>query len=162
MPANLAQLEHIRRYDETLIKYKLNNNNNSLREKRANRDPSGNVKHRDTANKEPGHRCDPVTNATHRRVGATKHSGPNNIHIQLPQDITYQNLALPIQPNLQIQQLPDHGEHQHQYATKITIPCISTNNKAKILIINFRNPEGWQRYKIISDIYILCPYMIKY
>ena len=30
---------------------------------------------------------------------------------------------------------------------KITIPCIRTDN------INFRNPEGWQNYKIISDIF---------
>ena len=35
---------------------------------------------------------------------------------------------------------------------KITIPCISANNKKKPLI-NFRNPEGWQKYKIISDVY---------
>ena len=32
---------------------------------------------------------------------------------------------------------------------KITIPCISTNNKKKPAI-NFRNPEGWKNYKIVS------------
>ena len=32
----------------------------------------------------------------------------------------------------------------------LTLPCILTNNKKKPLI-NFKNPEGWDRYKKISD-----------
>ena len=32
----------------------------------------------------------------------------------------------------------------------VTLPCILTNNK-KHPVINFRNPEGWERYKIVSE-----------
>ena len=32
----------------------------------------------------------------------------------------------------------------------VTLPCILTNNK-KRPVINFRNPEGWERYKIVSE-----------
>ena len=31
----------------------------------------------------------------------------------------------------------------------VTLPCIFTNNKKKP-VINFNNPEGWERYKKIS------------
>ena len=32
----------------------------------------------------------------------------------------------------------------------VTLPCILTNNK-KRPVINFRNPEGWERYKTVSE-----------
>ena len=32
----------------------------------------------------------------------------------------------------------------------VTLPCILTNNK-KHPVINVRNPEGWERYKIVSE-----------
>ena len=31
----------------------------------------------------------------------------------------------------------------------VTLPCIFTNNKKRPMI-NFKNPEGWERYKKIS------------
>ena len=34
----------------------------------------------------------------------------------------------------------------------ITMPSIRTNNKKKP-VINFRNPEEWQNYMIVSDKY---------
>ena len=35
-------------------------------------------------------------------------------------------------------------------AMNVTLPCILTNNK-KRPVINFRNPEGQERYKIVSE-----------
>ena len=32
----------------------------------------------------------------------------------------------------------------------VTLPCILTNNK-KRPVINFMNPEVWERYKIVSE-----------
>ena len=36
------------------------------------------------------------------------------------------------------------------FSFNVTLPCILTNNKKKP-IINFKNPEGWENYKKVSD-----------
>ena len=39
---------------------------------------------------------------------------------------------------------------QRAIIMNVTQPCNLTNNK-KRLVINFRNPEGWERYKTVSE-----------
>ena len=40
-------------------------------------------------------------------------------------------------------------DHQ-SLSFNVTLPCILTNNKKKP-IFNFKNPEGWEDYKKVSD-----------
>ena len=39
--------------------------------------------------------------------------------------------------------------NERSISFNVTLPCIFTNNK-KRPVINFKNPEGWERYKKIS------------
>ena len=51
-----------------------------------------------------------------------------------------------------------HLKDLRAISMNMTLPCILTNNK-KHPVINFRNPEGWERYKIVSEEHT---YEIKY
>ena len=42
---------------------------------------------------------------------------------------------------------------QRSISLNMTLPCILTNNK-KRPVINFNNPEGWERYKKVSEEYV--------
>ena len=48
--------------------------------------------------------------------------------------------------NTILKKFTDH----RSFSFNVTLPCILTNNKKKP-VINFRNPEGWENYKKISD-----------
>ena len=47
-----------------------------------------------------------------------------------------------------VKKFTDH----RSFSFNVTLPCILTNNKKKPMI-NFKNTEGWDSYKKISDTY---------
>ena len=46
--------------------------------------------------------------------------------------------------------IPKKTSDHSAISMNVTLPCTLTNNK-KCPVINFRNPEGWERYKTVSE-----------
>ena len=79
-------------------------------------------------------------------VGITsKNKTVTNCEVDTDKKLTPFSMSKKAQKTI-LQKFTDH----RSFSFNVTLPCILTNNKKKP-IINFKNPEGWENYKKVSD-----------